>query len=181
MNDYAQEYASDASELGDNILAAISQKARDMVTARERVTECEEKLRQAQLALKDISEREMPELMAAAGQTEVKTQDGIRVIIKEVLRASIPSDRVVKALSWLEDRGHGSVIKHEIKVDFGKGQDDKAEELSKAALKMGVVPSEKRTVHPQTLQALLRELLAEGIDVPLELFGAFVQKQTDLK
>jgi len=39
----------------------------------------------------------------------------------------------------------------------------------------------KKSVHPQTLAAFVRESLAEGVDLPQDTFGVYVRKVTEIK
>lgn len=177
-------YAEDAKLGGkeaDNILARLSLKADEYVEALREVEQARAALDRAERRARMIREEELPALMDEAKQTDVRTSSGLRVTLKEVIRASIPEARRAEALSWLESRGHASVIKHVLTAEFGRGEGERAVQAAQALMSINVIPSEKRSVHPQTLAALIRELLEQGSDVPLELFGVHRQREAVVK
>lgn len=127
----------------------------------------------------------IPSLMATAGNIErFDLADGRRVEIKPELYASISKANEAQAFSWLESNGHSAVIKDELKIGLGKGE--KASECARALIntleEMGVDDySRKRGVHTGTLAALIREQLAEGVEVPKETFGVHQQRRAIIK
>ena len=64
---------------------------------------------------------------------------------------------------------------------FGKGESEQALQLCAELQAKGVAAQFEQTVAPQTLKAFLREQLAAGTDLPLELFGARPVWTTKLK
>ena len=63
-------------------------------------------------------------------------------------------------------------ILFEVAVAFGRDESDKAENLVKFLLTKNLVPTFGKSVNAQTLKAFLREQIASGQPIPLELFGA---------
>jgi hypothetical protein len=112
--------------------------------------------------------------------TETKTEDGIKVEIKETLRASIAQgdmEQQAKAFKWLEDQGHGHLIKQEFNILFGKSEEKWAKQFE-GQLKRRKKPlnaKRKKSVHHGTLAAFLTEQLKKGVEVPLPLFNGFLQ------
>lgn len=171
------EYAEYAKpQLGDNLLAHIAQTAREAVELQARIERIQQELTQAQNELKLITESTLPELMETAGQKKLTTIDGIEIDVRDVVRASLPKARTLEAVKWLREAGHGGIVKNELKVDFGREEDKVANRAQKALEKLGLMPQRKLSVHTQTLGALVRELLADGKECPLELLGAHIQK-----
>lgn len=180
--DYSQ-YEADASETvgGEDILAQITRATRELTTARDDVTAAEQALKAAQDRVRQIEEFRLPELMREAGQTMLKTIDGLIVELSETLHASIPMANLPLALQWLVEHGQAAIIKRDLRLQFGKNEEDKADRALALILENGFMPQDKQSVHPQTLAAVLRELLAEGIDVPMELLGAHVRSFAKVK
>lgn len=174
------DYGKDSSALGDNALARIAGLAQDQIKAEAEVARLEEELKAAQAKLKDISQFKLPELLAEVGMSEFKLKDGTKISVKEDVRASIPKSDSQPAFDWLESHGSGALIKREIKISFGKGEEAWAKKFMAdlAKRKKPVKAENKMTVHPQTLQAFIREQLEKGETVPLDIFGAFIQKFT---
>lgn len=181
MTDY--DYSEDVEDKrGDNILAVLSAKADEARNAMNDVKAAEETLKAAKERLRNIVEVELPELMDEAGQKDCVTSGGVRLVLQENVRVSIPKDeRGTRALEWLRENGHASVIKSEVSIEFGKGQDAQADALTQELRTKGLMPSQSIGVHPQTLAALVRELLRDGVEVPLDTFGGFIQREVKLK
>jgi len=173
---YAADAAIDPDEKRD-LLRQISDLTRDLMVATNDVTLAQIALKAAQDRENRIAERELPELMDRAGQRLLVTTDGIKVELTEKLRTSISAVNEAAAFKWLEEHGLGSIVKRVLSLRFDKGQEEKAKEAKEAMEQAGFQPEIGRTVHPGTLQKVLRESLAEGVDVPLQTFGAFHQRR----
>lgn len=154
-------------------ISEIAALAQQQVAQQLQVEEIELALKKAQEKLRQIQEVDLPNAMAQAGVTEIRLPDGRRITIKEDIYASIPKDRYIEAMTWLQDNGFGDVIKNEVKVTFGRGEESGAQELIADLTAHGWNNYESKVaVHPQTLKALLREQLAAGVNIPLDVFGA---------
>lgn len=127
----------------------------------------------------------IPSLMAGAGAIEKFTlADGTSIMLKDELYASITEAKREEAFNWLETHGHGDVIKETLALNLGRGAvaQQRAAALIVAAEQNGVDDyTRKSAVHPGTLQALLKEQLAEGVEVPKETFGVFQQRRAIIK
>lgn len=167
--------------LGDNILAQISQTARDIMDARNEVADCEEALKQSQQRLRTLQEEVLPELMAEANQEQLTTADGLKVSIRDVVRGQPTKANEEEAYEWLRQNGQGGIIKNEIVAKFSKGDDEKVQEALEALTGLGITGQTKSSVHWQTLGSLVRELLEQGKSVPLDLLGVKIWRQADVK
>jgi hypothetical protein len=180
--DYSQ-YETDAADAvhDGNILSRITVTVRQLMEARDDVTRAEDVLKAAQQRVRTLEEYTLPELMREAGQEKLRTTDGVEVELTETLRASIPVANLARALQWLLENGQGAIIKRALSLEFGKGEEEKAEKALVLILEGGFTPKDKQSVHPQTLGAAIREMIAEGVDVPMELLGAHVQAGVKVK
>ena len=122
----------------------------------------------------------IPNLLAEQGLASLKLADGSSVDIKKSYNCTIKKDQVESAFKWLRDNGLGDIIKNEVAVQFGKGEDNKAEQLLGLAVREGYEPSQKQKVEPMTLKALFRERIEAGLDMPSEFFNTFVKDQTKI-
>jgi hypothetical protein len=122
----------------------------------------------------------IPNLLAEQGLASLKLADGSSVDIKKSYNCTIKKDQVESAFKWLRDNGLGDLIKNEVAVQFGKGEDNKAEQLLGLAVREGYEPSQKQKVEPMTLKALFRERIEAGLDMPSEFFNTFVKDQTKI-
>jgi len=167
-------------ELGDNILAQIAQTARDILQAEKDVAEREQALKDANAILRTLKDEVMVELMTAAGQDLVKTVDGITVKIEKLTRGSPSEENMPAALKWLQEHGHGGIIKSEVKADLGKADPEKVKAVMLAMTMAGAKPAAKKSVAWQTLGALANELMEKGVEVPLDILGVFHIKQAKI-
>jgi len=149
----------------------------------EIVETLEQHLKEAQANLRQVQEVDLPNAMQQAGVSEIKLPSGEKITIKDDVYASIPKDeRYHEAMDWLRDHGFGDVIKNEVKVAFGKGEEDQAAALMAELNANGWKNyTSAVTVHASTLKALIREQLAKGADFPLELFGAMPVSKAVIK
>ena len=122
----------------------------------------------------------IPSLFAEEGLASLKLADGSSVDIRKSYNCTIKKDQVESAFKWLRDNGLGDLIKNEVAVQFGKGEDNKAEQLLGLAVREGYEPSQKQKVEPMTLKALYRERIEAGLDMPSEFFNTFVKDQTKI-
>ena len=122
----------------------------------------------------------IPNLLAEQGLSSLKLADGSSVDIRKSYNCTIKKDQVESAFQWLRDNGLGDLIKNEVAVQFGKGEDNKAEQLLGLAEQEGFEPQQKSKVEPMTLKALYRERIEAGLDMPSDFFHTFVKDQTKI-
>ena len=122
----------------------------------------------------------IPNLLAEQGLSSLKLADGSSIDIRKSYNCTIKKDQVESAFEWLRNNGLGDLIKNEVAVQFGKGEDNKAEQLLGLAVREGYEPSQKQKVEPMTLKALFRERIEAGLDMPSEFFHTFVKDQTKI-
>ena len=122
----------------------------------------------------------IPNLLAEQGLSSLKLADGSSIDIRKSYNCTIKKDQLESAFEWLRNNGLGDLIKNEVAVQFGKGEDNKAEQLLGLAVREGYEPSQKQKVEPMTLKALYRERIEAGLDMPSEFFNTFVKDQTKI-
>lgn len=167
------DYGADAQEqTGDNAMAELRHLALQQKEAEAEVARLEEALVVAKESLRYISEVRLPELMDELGIPTFSTADGLKITIKETLRASMgrSDDEKDEALDWLEKNGHGALIKRTVEVPFPRGGDEEAIALREQLKQSGKRAVFARRVESATLRAFLKECLEGGVDIPLDLF-----------
>ena len=127
-----------------------------------------------------ISSEIIPNMLAEQGLSSLKLADGSAVEVKKVYNCTIRKDNIDSAYTWLRENGLGDIIKNEVSVQFGKGEDNKAQLLLDLAVSNGYEPQQKTKVEPMTLKALFRERVEAGLDMPSESFSVFVKDQTKI-
>ena len=107
--------------------------------------------------------------------------DGSEISVKPIYAASIPVDRREEAFEWLRDHEFGDLVKNNVTVTFGRGEDEDARDFVDFCDAQGFVPSQTEKVEPSTLKAWLRERVEAGDPIPLDLFGAFISQRATIK
>jgi len=162
-------------------LETLTNLAKRQLEIESQLADLEQQTKEAAKALLQISETDIPELMDTLEVSEFKMADGRVISIKESVHAKIPEEYREAAFSYLRERGLDGVIKNNVIVSFGKGEDEEAEGLlqvlrSQEGLEDKV--SQKQDIHHSTLKALVKEMLDEDDDgeFPRDTFGVFVRR-----
>ena len=179
MIDFEQDQQN-AMKKTANIQSLADQVERLQTLQRE-VDFAEEKLKQKKKNLEQISGELIPTLLSEMGLSSLKLADGSSVDVRQHYSATISVANREKAYSWLRQNGLGDIIKNEISVSFGRGEDNKAAEYANLAKSQGFQPTQKLKVEPMTLKALVRERIEAGKQVPTDIFNVFVGNRTIIK
>ena len=158
----------------------LSDKVLELKDLEDEIANAEEPLKKLKEKAKVVSSVEIPAMMDDMQITKLKLKDGEAVEIKKIYGAYIPPEQQEAAFKWLRNNGLGDIIKNDITVTFGKGEDNKAAEYAVLAKGQGYEPVQKIGVHPQTLRAMVRERLEANQDVPSDLFKPFEGNQTKI-
>lgn len=163
-------------------LGAHARRAREIELHLSRLEEEQKKLSEE---LKQIVEIKMPEILMEIGIEEFKLSTGEKLKLSTYYSASIseadPANRDA-AFAWLRQHGHDSIIKNEVKGTFGKGEEQRADEVFRQleALAPGLF-TRKSLVHPQTLKSFVKELCEAGTPPPAEPFKLYIGKKVTIK
>ncbi len=128
--------------------------------------------------LRTLTEATIPNLFdEIGGLREIVLDDGRRIIVSEEVYPNIKKENQPAAFKWLRDHNFGDLIKNEVKVAFGAGEDAKAIELQAMLIECGFpMGQQKTTVHSMTLGAFVREQLKKGADLPSSIDVMRVRK-----
>lgn len=157
-------------------LTEIAALAEKQLAAQLTVDRLEVDLENAKSALKEIAERRMPELMEDAGMQEFTTTNGIHIGVKEKVRGALPVPNRPLGYDWLEKNNAGAIIKAQVIVPFERNELEDAMKLVKTVQVSGRIAELKRDVNAATLDLFIRERLAEGKDIPLNIFSVHRQR-----
>jgi len=157
-------------------LARISELATALEAAQVKVAKVEKELKDAQEVERQISEKDLPTLMDSLKLAKFTTSGGVSIEVDTIIRASI-GKRKAEAHAWLEENGHGALIKRTIEVAFNREDGDKAKILLEELEGEGYAGvKQELKVEPATLTAWVREQLEAGQTVPADIFGIFEQR-----
>ena len=164
--------ADDAKTLSDKVI--------ELKNLEDEIQNAEESVAKLKEKAKTLSQFEIPVMMEEMHITKLKLKDGESVEIKKIYGASIPPQHQEAAFTWLRNNGLGDIIKNDITVTFGRGEDNKASEYATLAQGQGFEPVQKIGVHPQTLKAVVRERLESGQEMPSDLFKTYAGNSTKI-
>lgn len=180
LSAYEADAAAPESVSTVNILAQITAAARELREAQRDVEAAETALKAAQDRVRHLTEFQLPQMMDEARQKSLTTEDNFQIERGEVVRASISAENMPAAVMWLNANGH-PIAKHGVSLQFDKDEEQEAARAVETLRKASFVPTDKYTVHPQTLGALVRELMKDGKDFPKDLLGVYVQPIIKMK
>ena len=151
----------------------------------QQLKDLEDEIANAEASVKKLKEKanilsqfEIPQMMEEMNITKLKLKDGETVEVSNFYSASIVDQDA--AFQWLRENGRGDIIKNDITVTFGRGEDNKAAQYAVLAKGQGFEPVQKVGVHPQTLKGVVRECNESGIELP-DCFKTYVGNRTNIK
>ena len=170
----------DAMKKTDNI-QSLADQVEKLESLNSTLETQEENIKNTKKDIDRISGEVIPTMMSEMGLSELKLQDGSHLKVATSYKAHITTANKEMAFNWLRDNGLGDIIKNEISVSFGRGEDNKAAHYAELAKGQGLDPTQKLKVEPMTLKALVRERIEAGKEMPTELFGVFSENKTTIK
>ena len=158
MSEVRNMMLEDSKDLLDTVeVTTIAAECIKLKAKEDEIAALEEKVKNKKAEADDISSRVIPELLAE--QDEGKRE---------------------QAYEWLRNEKLGDIIKNNIFVTFGKGEDDKAKQLLNLAAENGYEPQQKSDVAWMTLTALFRERIEAGLDMPSDVFNTWIKDKTKI-
>lgn len=173
----------DSTDLLDNVeVTTIAVECQKLKALQDDIDRAEEHVDNLKKMADDISSRVIPELLAEQGLSSLKLADGSSVTVKREYRCTLPKEdeRRQSAYNWLRENGLGDIIKNNVSVTFGRGEDDKAQRLLDLAASNGFQPNQKTDVAWNTLTALFQERVESGLDMPSDVFSTWIKDITKI-
>jgi hypothetical protein len=183
MSSATPDYSEHQEEVaGEGQLAQLSILADRQADAEHAVARLTADLAKANDQLRSICEHELPALMDELGMQDFTTTSGLKVTVRETIRASIPKDRKEAAFDWLDEHGHSSLVKRMFAVSFGRDEEKWARKFAAdlRRRKRELSVDDIKKVESSTLRAFVKNQLEEGLELPLELFGVFRQRRSKI-
>ena len=183
MNELTEQMEQDQTDVIDQTkdINSLANQVKKLKALEDEIQGDEELLKKKKKNLEQISGEIIPTMLSEMGLSSLKLADGSSVDVKQNYSASISIANREKAYSWLRQNGLGDIIKNEITVSFGRGEDNKAAEYANLAKGQGFQPTQKLKVEPMTLKALVRERVEAGKEMPTDIFNVFVGNRTTIK
>lgn len=157
-------------------LEDLSRLAERQASLEDSVVHLEQALKVAKQELDLVATVAIPEAMEELQLTTFSTNTGLTVEVENTIQAGLSKDRKMEAIAWLRAHAPG-LIKREFAIIAR--DDEQGQELAELLAEYDV--SDMPSVHPQTLKKFVRERLADGEDIPQDLFGVFFQRKAKVK
>ena len=164
-----------------NNIQSLADQVERLESLNARLALQEDNMKSTKKDIERLSGEVIPTMMTEMGLSELKLQDGSHLKVSTSYKAHITEANKQAAFNWLRDNGLGDIIKNEISVSFGRGEDNKAAHYAELAKGQGLDPTQKLNVEPMTLKALVRERIEAGKEMPTEIFGVFTENKTTIK
>ena len=158
----------------------LSEEVEKLKSLQSQIKNLEDKMKDLKEDEKHFSCVIIPKLMEDMNLKSLKLQDGSELTIKKIYSASMRADKKAEAIQWLRDNGLGDIVKNNITVTFGQGEDNKAVEYAGLARERGYEPTQQEKVHHARLSAVMREWKEKGNEVPADLFNTLEGNRTSV-
>ena len=159
----------------------ISEACNMLTSQNQKVETIQKSLKEAEEESRRLSEEVIPTLMQQAGVSSIKLDNGTSVEVSPYYYAKISEDKRAEAFQWLRENDHGDLIKNNVSVSFGKGEDSNAVNLKSELEAKGLVVDQKQDVHWQTLRGFVKEQIEKNKTIPSETFGLYIANRTKIK
>ena len=181
MTDLIKEMQADASAIPVNNMGKIGAVATDIAETELEIANIKEQLKAKETYAKKLSQEVLPSLFSEVGLSELKLSDGRKIKVSEFYTATPLKENRAKVHTWLRDNGFGDLVKNQVTCSFGRNEDEKASSLISDLNEKGLEPAQREWVEPSTLRAFVREQYEAGVELPMDLLGAFIGHKTTIK
>lgn len=158
----------------------LSALVRVLRSVESQIEDAESHLKTLKAERLKLSVENIPALMDEMGVQRLDV-DGVTVTRKMIVHASIPADRKEEVFNWLRAEGLDDIIKNDVIMTFGKGEDNLAGDVVGMLQDRGFHPDTKTHIHPSTLKAFVKERVTDGKPIDLDMFGAFIANTAEIK
>ena len=167
-------------KIEENTMKSLSSLVKDLDQLTIDINKKEEELKSLKLQKHLMSTEQIPTMMDEMGVQRLDVEN-LSVSLKPLINASIPPTRRDEAYQWLRENGLDDIIKNDVIMSFGKGEDNMAGDIMYELEQRGMHPEKKTHIHSMTLKAFIRERVEKGLPIDLDMFGAFVARTADIK
>ena len=190
--DLLEDVAPASNELG-----AVADMARKMQDLAHEINRLEDSLKQKKQDLKMLAEHDLPDLMQELNIRDFTLTNGSKVEIKDVITGSVPSQGAIdrakgddkdelrirqqQCFEWLRQNGGADLIKSNVEVQFGRNEDDACNEFTNELRARHMHYKRGVGVHPGSLNSFIKERLAEGKEVDLDLFRVYTGRIANIR
>jgi len=177
-----EQTSKDLGKLDDGSLSSLGSKCQEIEATIAEIENIEAHKKGLNSKLQKLYD-ETADLLRSKNLTSLTLANGSKVTASERVVAHIKKEIQDEAFDVLRSKGFGDLIKREVKANFAKGEDSKAEQFIRAIEEQGIQPVDDAKIHPSTLKAFFKEQLDKGNpdELPLDLFGVHVLNEIKIR
>src|SRR5210317_1527184 len=116
----------------------LANKVQQLKDLEDEISNEEDSIKKLKEKANILSQFEIPQMIEEMNITKLKLKDGETVEVSNFYSASIVDQDA--AFQWLRENGRGDIIKNDITVTFGRGEDNKAAQYAVLAKGQGFEP-----------------------------------------
>ena len=158
----------------------LSTEVEKLRSIQNEILSYEDKIKELKEDEKHFSCVIIPKLMDDMNLESLKLKDGSELTVKKIYATSMKADKKAEAIHWLRDNGLGDIVKNNITVSFGQGEDNKAVEYASLARERGYEPTQEEKVHHARLSAVMSDLKDKNLEIPSDLFSSYEKNSTSV-
>lgn len=158
----------------------LSDMVRELRSVDKAIEQHESELKTLKQERQKLTIELIPGVMDEMGVDRIDV-DGVTVMRKLIVSASIPEARKEEAFNWLREHQLDDIIKNDVTVSFGRGEDNAAKNAVGILREQGFDPETKTHIHAMTLKAFVKERVEDGKPIDLDMFGAYVVNAADIR
>ena len=128
-------------------IQSLADQVEKLESLQKQLEDQENNVKSLKSEIQKVSGDIIPTMMSEMGLSELKLQDGSHLKVSTSYKAHITEANKEAAYNWLRNNGLGDIIKNEISVSFGRGEDIKAAHYAELAKGQGLQPTQKMNPH----------------------------------
>lgn len=174
-------FEDDVIDVNTNALADVGLLASQVLSLDEQIEFATQSLKNLTDSRRKLLEEDIPAAMDAANVSEFKTTDGHKLTVSDYVNASITKANEEEAFKWLDENGHGSLIKTDVTAKFGRNDLEEAKRALSLLEGNGMTATMKQSVHASTLKAFAKEQYENGKTLPESCFSVHQGRVAKIK
>lgn len=193
-----EEDAPAAKVVSSAELSQISGMASRMLQIDKAVETLTDRIKSMMEEKERIQGADLPSLMEELGMKSFKLKTGEEVIIKPIIKGSLPTEtqvekekdpdkrlelktRYEEGMAYLIKNNAGALIKSMVYVELGKDAAKPLKEAMAALKKLGLDPKKERGVNANSLNAWIKERIEGGNPPDFTLFKIYSGNRAEVK
>lgn len=167
-------------EIPERSMFLVTEKVKELIAIEQEIKLKEEELKKKVTERDYLKRNEIPDAMFSFGLQKFTLENGMEVNLQKRYHASIPEANGDAAYSWMINNGHGDLIKKKLVIDYDDESDEFLEVVT-LATEYGYSLDLKKSIHPQTLKAFVKEQVEKGVEIPSDTISVYEYTETVIK